>query len=75
LPSDKIFLYTDGVTEAENWDADLYSEEKLLKCLSLVKKSEPIEIVMGVARDVVIHVNDYMQSDDLTMMCVVYYGK
>ncbi|MCF8358271.1 MAG: SpoIIE family protein phosphatase [Prolixibacteraceae bacterium] len=75
LPSDKIFLYTDGVTEAENWDADLYSEEKLLKCLSLVKKSEPIEIVMSVARDVVIHVNDYLQSDDLTMMCVVYYGK
>ncbi|MBN1925106.1 MAG: SpoIIE family protein phosphatase [Prolixibacteraceae bacterium] len=74
-PSDRIFLYTDGVTEAENWDAQLYSEEKLLKCLSLANKSEPIEIVMSVARDVVIHVNDYLQSDDLTMMCIIYYGK
>lgn len=73
--NDRLFLYTDGITEAENWDQELYSEEKLLKSLSSVKNSEPIEIVMSVAKDVVIHVNDYLQSDDLTMMCIIYYGK
>lgn len=72
---DRLFLYTDGITEAENWDQELYSEERLLTCLSSVKNSEPIEIVMSVAKDVVIHVNDYLQSDDLTMLCIVYYGK
>ncbi|HPR32736.1 MAG TPA: SpoIIE family protein phosphatase [Prolixibacteraceae bacterium] len=70
--NDRIFLYTDGITEAENWDLTLYSEERLLKCLTSVKNSEPIEIVMSVAQDVVVHVNDYIQSDDLTMMCIIY---
>jgi sigma-B regulation protein RsbU (phosphoserine phosphatase) len=73
--NDRLFLYTDGITEAENWDQELYSEEKLLDCLATVKNNEPIEIVMSVAKDVVIHVNDYLQSDDLTMMCIIYYGK
>ncbi len=72
---DRLFLYTDGITEAENWDQDLYTEERMLNCLSTVRNSEPIEIVMSVARDVVIHVNDYLQSDDLTMLCIAYYGK
>lgn len=72
---DKIFLYTDGITEAENWNQELYSEARLIDCLATVSSNEPIEVVMGVARDVVIHVNDYLQSDDLTMMCIVYYGK
>jgi phosphoserine phosphatase RsbU/P len=73
--NDRLFLYTDGITEAENWDQELYSEERLVDCLSTVKNNEPIEIVMSVAKDVVIHVNDYLQSDDLTMMCIIYYGK
>jgi sigma-B regulation protein RsbU (phosphoserine phosphatase) len=72
---DRIFMYTDGITEAENWDLELYSEEKLTKCLASVKTLEPIEIVMSVARDVVVHVNDNLQSDDLTMMCIIYRGK
>jgi sigma-B regulation protein RsbU (phosphoserine phosphatase) len=72
---DKIFLYTDGITEAENCNQELYSEARLIDCLATVSSNEPIEVVMGVARDVVIHVNDYLQSDDLTMMCIVYYGK
>jgi sigma-B regulation protein RsbU (phosphoserine phosphatase) len=73
--NDRLFLYTDGITEAENWDQELYSEERLVNCLSTVKNNEPIEIVMSVAKDVVIHVNDYFQSDDLTMLCIIYYGK
>lgn len=72
---DRIFLYTDGITEAENWDEELYSDERLLKCLSTINSYDPSEIVMTVARDVVIHVNDFSQSDDLTMMCVIYFGK
>lgn len=71
---DRIFMYTDGITEAENWNQELYSEEKLIDCLSTVKTLEPVEIVMTVAQDVVVHVNDYLQSDDLTMMCIIYRG-
>jgi sigma-B regulation protein RsbU (phosphoserine phosphatase) len=75
LKDDRIFLYTDGITEAENWDQELFTEERLLQSLSSAKTLEPVEIVMSVARDVVIHVNDYLQSDDLTMMCIIYRDK
>jgi sigma-B regulation protein RsbU (phosphoserine phosphatase) len=73
--NDKLFLYTDGITEAENWNEELYSDQRLLDCLSSINDSfDPAEIIMKVARDVVVHVNDYQQSDDLTMMSIIYYG-
>jgi len=72
--NERIFLYTDGITEAENWNEELYSEQKLIDCLSNVNSLDPSEIVMKVARDVVVHVNDYQQSDDLTMLCIIYLG-
>jgi len=49
---DPLFLYTNSVTEAENRDKKLNSEEKLINCLATVKNSEPVEIIMNVARDV-----------------------
>ncbi len=72
--NDRLFLYTDGITEAENWDEELYSDERLLNCITEIKSLEPTEIVMKVARDVVVHVNDCQQSDDLTMMSIIYKG-
>lgn len=72
---DRIFLYTDGITEAENWEQELYSEQRLIDTLSSLKTLVPIEIVMSVAKDVVVHVNDNLQSDDLTMMCIIYSGR
>jgi len=75
LKDDRIFMYTDGITEAENWDQELFTEERLIQSLLSARTLEPVEIVMSVARDVVIHVNDCLQSDDLTMMCILYRGK
>ena len=72
---DRIFLYTDGITEAENWEQELYSEQRLIDTLASLKTLVPIEIVMSVAKDVVVHVNDNLQSDDLTMMCIIYSGR
>jgi len=72
--NDRLFLYTDGITEAENWDEVLYSDERLLECITGINSLEPSEIVIKVARDVVIHVNDCQQSDDLTMMSIIYKG-
>ena len=70
-----LFLYTDGITEAENCKNELYSEDKLINCLSLLEKAEPKEIIMEVARDVAEHVKENEQSDDLTMLSIIYYGK
>ncbi len=73
--TDCLFLYTDGITEAENCKNELYSEEKLINCLSLLEKAEPKESILEVARDVAEHVKENEQSDDLTMLSIIYYGK
>ncbi|HKK09969.1 MAG TPA: SpoIIE family protein phosphatase, partial [Bacteroidales bacterium] len=73
--NDRIFFYTDGITEAENLKEELYSDEKLLHLLTSTESLSPAEIINVVEQDVKTHVGDNEQSDDLTMMCVIYYGK
>ncbi len=71
---DKLFLYTDGVTEAENCDQKLYSEECLIDVLRQHAGASPVELIRWVEQDIAAHVDNNPQSDDLTMMSIVYYG-
>lgn len=71
---DKLFMYTDGVTEAENCDKELYSPERLVEILQANVKASPIELIKFVEEDVTSHVACTPQSDDITMMTIVYYG-
>lgn len=67
-----IFLYTDGVTEAENAEKVLYSDERLLRQLDVLKKDNPHTMVEGVLADIERHVAGADQSDDITIMCLYY---
>jgi len=68
-----IFLYTDGVTEAENFDKQLYGEERLLQRLKEVgRKGTAQQLIECVAGDVHHHASGVDQSDDMTMLCVRY---
>ena len=67
-----LFLYTDGVTEAENTTKVLYSDERLLDLLDKQRKNMPQMIVDMVLDDVNNHVNGAEQIDDITIMCVHY---
>ncbi len=69
-PSDEIFLYTDGVTEATNGKMQLYGEENLKICLDDSKKGSPEDLCSLVRYDVGLFVGDAPQSDDITMLCV-----
>lgn len=66
-----LFLYTDGVTEAENKDHSLYSDERLLELLDKQRKNMPCTIVDAVLHDVNKHADGAEQSDDITIMCIV----
>ena len=64
-----MFLYTDGVTEAENPSKELYSDERLLNRMTASCKDSPRLILEEVMADVTLHRADAEQSDDITMMC------
>ena len=67
-----LFLYTDGVTEAENMAKALYSDGRLLAFLGKQQKNMPQTIVDAVLDDVNKHADGAEQSDDITIMCVHY---
>ncbi|MCR5782765.1 MAG: PP2C family protein-serine/threonine phosphatase [Clostridia bacterium] len=71
-PGDKIFLYTDGVTEATDADERLYGMERLETALNTVVDKTPEEILPAVKADIDAFVGDAPQFDDITMLCFSY---
>ena len=71
---DQVFLYTDGLTEAENVNNNLFGDNMLLKVLNKHASEKPNKLIEEVTKAVAVHVNGHIQSDDLTMMSIIYYG-
>lgn len=70
-----IFMYTDGVTEAENVEKQLYSEERLVKLLKQTNIQAPRKIIEQVLADISSHAEGADQSDDITVLCCSLYNK
>ena len=68
----KLFLYTDGVTEAENAEKELYGDEKLQKVLSDNASSDVRTIVDVIVTSIADHVQEAEASDDLTILLIQY---
>ena len=71
-PGDKIFQYTDGVTEATDSTSQLFGMERLEASLNKVKDKEVTEILKSVKADIDEFVNVAPQFDDITMLCLEY---
>ena len=70
---DAIFLYTDGLSEAENGAHELFGEGRLYKVLGTRRRSaDHMEAIKTAVRD---FVGDAPQSDDLTMLFIHYFSK
>ena len=74
-PGDKIFQYTDGVTEATNAAHELYGMERLSKVLAKNTAEPPAKLLSAVKADIDAFVGDAPQFDDITMLCVSYLKK
>jgi len=73
-PGEKLFLYTDGVTEAFNSKEESYGEQKLENFLQ-ERIDLPIEtIIKDSQKDVKSFVKGAPQSDDITLLSVAYNG-
>ena len=67
-----IFLYTDGVTEAENAEKELYSDERMLQQLNVLRSENTHEVIDALLQDIEKHVGTAPQSDDITIMYFTY---
>ena len=72
---DRIFLYTDGVTESTREDGGLYGEERLLKVLNKNVNANINKITDLVKEDIDKFVGTAPQFDDITMLVLEYKGK
>ncbi|MBQ9425983.1 MAG: SpoIIE family protein phosphatase [Erysipelotrichaceae bacterium] len=69
---DRIFLYTDGATEAFNAKGELYGENRLIECLKQ-QSGKPIdEVLNNVKADIYDFAKGTQQSDDLTLLAFDY---
>lgn len=73
LPDTCIFLYTDGITEAENKARKFYGEERLINVLRQYSGS-PDELINAVISDIKNYTRNAPQSDDITMLAFHYNG-
>ena len=69
---DRIFQYTDGVTEATNINNELYGMDRLGEILNKVKNGTPHEILPAVKKNIDEFVGEAPQFDDITMLCLEY---
>jgi len=71
-PGDRLFQYTDGVTEATDRENRLYGMERLTATLAENSDKAPMELLAAVKADVDGFVAGAPQFDDITMLCLHY---
>lgn len=69
-PSDRLFLYTDGVTEALNPNQELYSDQRLLTLFQsdTLNGKTPSQVLQTVKESVDAFSAGAEQADDITML-------
>ena len=72
---DRIFIYTDGVTEATDINEALYGEDRLLSYIDKNKEMKAENLLSGLKEDIDLFAGDAPQFDDITMLVFDYKKK
>ena len=71
-PGDRIFVYTDGVPESNDPDAQFFGIDRLLQALNSTPGSSPQQLIEDVIRSINVFVRHAAQFDDTTMLALTY---
>lgn len=74
-PRDRLFLYTDGVTEATNTENKLYGEDRLLSFMNQNATIEATAFLPALKANIDEFVGEAPQFDDITMLMFDYKPK
>ena len=66
-----LFLYTDGLSEAENREQLQFGDDRILDVIATQPFTGARQLVERLSESVRQHVGDAPQSDDLTMLCIM----
>ena len=73
-PGDELFLYTDGVTEADNRRRELFGNDRLKTVLAQSRAGSVVDRIGEVMTAVKSFAGDAPQADDITMLGLRYHG-
>jgi sigma-B regulation protein RsbU (phosphoserine phosphatase) len=73
-PGDCVFVYTDGVPEANNAAGEMFGETRLLAALNQDPDAAPDALIRRVHESGDRFAGGADQFDDITMLCMKYYG-
>ena len=65
-----LFIYTDGLNEAENKENEQFGDDRLLEILRHTQYSSSRQVIETLSAEVEAHRNGAEPNDDLTMMCL-----
>ena len=70
----KLFIYTDGLNEAEDDEQQQFGEDRLLNILKHHNFSDCREVIEYLGQQIIRHRDGAEPNDDLTMMCLKVEG-
>ena len=73
-PGSTLFLYTDGVPEANISEENMYGTDRMLDALNRADSYDPTVLLPAIRKDVDAFVRNEPQFDDLTMLSIYYRG-
>jgi sigma-B regulation protein RsbU (phosphoserine phosphatase) len=73
-PSDELFLYTDGITEAINQKDELFTDPRLLETANRYLDLPLKEFTVFIKREIDKFADGAEQADDITMLALRYKG-
>ena len=71
---DRLFVFTDGVTEAMNITRDMYGVDRMLETMNAHPDDTPDELLKDLRADIAGFIDTAAQFDDITMLCFDYHG-
>ena len=71
-PGDSLFVYTDGVPEAQDAEGGMFGEARLLEILNRNPDASPESLVGSMRKAINEFVKDAPQFDDITMLAFRY---
>ena len=74
LPGDKLVIYSDGVSEAENFSDEQFGEERLKAVVARSASGTPRELLQTIQREINAFTAGAAQRDDLTLLVLGYQG-